>query len=268
MTAPARTGRGRHAAGRAPARSAGPVTAALRLARRRQPRPLALALRAWPAVLALPLARPALAGSSLLGDYASQVLGFDATLCLVATLAVTPLLTVAKVNAAKLRWWYGIWMFALGFAGVALALTVTPGTPGQRVAGSAVNWTGTCLVVLLFPAAAMSNRACQKLMGPEWKRWQRGLVWVVWGLVLGHVLLLRDWAAAAGFLAASVPLVALRNGRVRRSVKAWRSGGYSTGGWWTVLGVCASLFLAGAVVLLTLEVEAVARALALAPVAH
>lgn len=250
---------------RAADRTPGPVTAALRVARWPHPGPLAVALRAWPAFLALGLARPALASSPLLGDYAGQVLGFDATLCLVGTLLVTPLLTVTRCAVAKLRWWYGVWMFVLGLAGLGLALLTAPGTPGERAAGDAASWTGTVLVVLLFPAAAMSNRACQKLLGPEWKRWQRWLVWAVWGLVLGHLLLLRDPVMAAGFVAASAPLIALRNGRVRRSVKAWRAGGYSTGRWWFVLAVCAACFLAGLTVLLAGEAEAVARALVLAP---
>lgn len=267
MTAPVRTGRGRHAAGRrAPARYPGPVTAAFTLARRPHPKPLAVVLRAWPALFALALARPALAGSPLLGDYASMVLGLDATLCLIATILVTPLITVTKVSAAKLRWWYGVWMFVLGFAGLVLALTVTAGTMGERTAGNAVNWTGTLLVVLLFPAAAMSNKACQKLMGPEWKRWQRGLVWTVWAVVAGHLLLLHSWTAAVGLLMATAPLVALRNTWVRKGVKAWRADAYSGGWWWFGMAVSGVVFAAGAVILLTLEVQACAAALSLGQV--
>jgi DMSO/TMAO reductase YedYZ heme-binding membrane subunit len=226
----------------------------------------ALALRAWPALFGLPLIRPALAGSPQLGDYAGQVLGFDATLCLVATLFITPLLSAVKVPAAKLRWWYGIWMFTLGFAGLALALTITAGTPGERAAGSAVNWTGTLIVVLLLPAAAMSNAACQKLMGGEWKRWQRNLVWAVWALVLGHVLLLHDLLTVAGFLLATLPLIALRNHWVRRKVKDWRMSKYEDRRWWRVIGVFSSVFLTGVIVLLTLEVQACAAALTLGKV--
>lgn len=266
VTAPARTGRGRHAASRAPSRSAGPVTAALKLAGSEHPRPLAVALRAWPVSYAMVLARPALAGSPRLGDYAGQVLGLDATLCLVATLAITPVLTAVRLpQLAKLRWYYGVSMFALGFLGLALALTVAPGTLGERAAGTAVNWTGTVLVLLLLPMTATSNAAAQKLMGPEWKRWQRGLVWVVWAFTLGHVLLLHDQATATGLVMASLPLMALRAPRVRRRVKDWRQGGYADGRVWFYMCVLAVVFAAGLVILLTLEGEAVARALTLSP---
>lgn len=254
---------GRHRAAPPP----GPVTVAIRVITPKA-RPLDVALRAWPAVPALALARPALAGSPHLADYGGKVLGFDATLCLIACLTVTPLMAVARVKAAKLRWWYGIWMFALGAAGLALAFTGPGPGPAARAGGNAVNWTGLAIVVLLLPMTLTSNRAAQKLLGPEWKRWQRSLVWVVWAFTGLHLCLLRDWPSSIAFGMASVQLLALRQRRMRQAVKRWRTDGYSTGGMWMATMILAALFVAGVTFMLGEEAVAVARALALRPLAQ
>jgi DMSO/TMAO reductase YedYZ heme-binding membrane subunit len=190
-----------------------------------------------------------------LSDDIAMVLGYDAALCLVACIAVTPLLTIVKTRAAKLRWWYGIWMFIL--SGMLLLGTELLGAdPGMAAAGNAQDWTGTVIVLLLFPMAVTANTAAQKLLGPEWKRWQRWLMWTVYGLTVIHLAALYSWDALAGLLLSTVPLIALRNPRVRSSVKAWRAGRYETGGWWIGIAVLAAVWLTGLTILLTLTVMA------------
>lgn len=258
-----RTGeRGRHRV-QAPARQRhvpGPVTAAQRVIAAKPPPATALALRAWPAVPALALVYPALHGQLL--AHADAVLGLDATLCLVATLLVTPVITAARVPAAKLRFWYGIWVFLLGGAGLAIHLAYPPGSMAWRAAHTSVDWTGTLIIVLLLPLAATSSAAAQKLLGPEWKRWQRNLTWTAWVCVGVHLALMPAWVTLAGYLAASAPGIVLRRPRVRKAVKEWRAGGYSTGGLWAAMGVLVPLTLTGLVILSTEEVAAVVRALA------
>lgn len=239
----------------------GPITAGFRVISKPVSTPMSAALRLWPLLPALFLIAPAMRGTPYLADAAGDVLGLDATLCLIGCLAVTPLLTVVKLRAAKLRWWYGVWMFGLGAALLAITLSVGPGSFEQRAAGNGVNWTGLVTVVLLLPMTAMANMAAQKVMGPEWKRWQRGLVWCVWAIVLIHLLLLRDPTVTAGYLAASLPLVLLRFSRVRRGVKAWRTTRYDSGGWWALIGVCSTVLVIGVCVLLQAEVLACAHAI-------
>lgn len=244
----------------------GPITGALRVIQAPHRKPLKLALRAWPLLPALALLRPIAAGSAHLPSYAGEVLGLDATLCLLACLTVTPMISVARVKAAKLRWWYGIWMFALGFAGLVIELAAGhEGSVGARAAGSAENWTGLVIIVLLLPMVITSNRLAQKLLGPEWKNWQRSLMWTVWIVTGWHLLLLNAWLTFAAFAGASVPLILLRQARYRKAVKDWRAGGYSTAGWWLSLTVQATLFALCITILAAEEVAQVARALALGP---
>jgi DMSO/TMAO reductase YedYZ heme-binding membrane subunit len=221
-----------------------------------------LALRAWPVIPVLCLTWPSLHGVLL--RYADAVLGFDATLCLVATLLITPVITTAKLPIARLRFWYGMWVFVLGSAGLAIHLAYPPGSLAWRAAHDSVNWTGTVIVVLLLPMAATSSAAAQRLLGPEWKRWQRNLIWAVWACVGIHFALMSAWLVLGAYLAASAPCLVLRWPSVRKAVKEWRAGGYSTGGLWAAMAVLVPVTVTGFVLLLTEEVMAVARALALA----
>lgn len=200
----------------------------------------------------------------MLLDYADPVIGFDATLCLVACLLITPVVTVAKAPVVKLRWWYGMWVFWLGAAGLAIHLAYPPGSMGFRAAGNDVDWSGTLIVALLLPLAATSSAAAQRLLGPEWKRWQRNIIWVVWSLVGAHLILMYAWLAAGAFLGATLPGAFLRRSPIRRAIKAWRTEGYSTGFWWGVMGILGPVCAAGIVILVTEEVAYVAQAVTLA----
>lgn len=242
----------------------GPVTTVVKAVTfKPRSRVSALTLRAWPAIPALCLLWPAFHGRVM--SYADTVLGFDAVLALVACLAVTPVITVAKMPIAKLRWWYGNWVFVLGAAGLAVHLAYPPGSIGFRAAGSSVDWSGTLIIALLLPMTATSSVVAQKMLGPEWKRWQRWLVWIVWACVGFHLYLMRAWMPLAAFAAATLPAVLVRQPYVRREIKKWRAGRYSTGGWWAVLAVLVLLAAAGISVLVAEEGRAVVRAVILAP---
>ena len=238
----------------------GPVTAALKAIGNYQRLPVRIALVMWPAIPVLCLIRAGVAGK--LTVYADSVLGFDATLCLVACLAVTPFITVARLKIAKLRQWYGVWVFVLGAAGLAVHLA-SAGSPAQHAAGDAVNWTGTLIVVLLLPMTVTSTVLSQKLLGPEWKRWQRNLMWAVCVIVGAHFLFLHAWPVTVAYGACILPAVLLRTPRARKAIKTWRSGGYSSGGWWTALAVIGPIALAGLAILTAEEVGVIVRAITL-----
>lgn len=216
---------------------------------------------AWPVVAVLSLIPSAIRHQLL--NYADGVLGFDALLCLIACLMVTPIITVARAKITKLRWWYGIWVFGLGAAGLVIHLAFPPGGMQQRVSGNAVEWTGLLIVVLLIPMVLTANMTAQKLLGPEWKRWQRNLIWAVWVVVAIHLLVMHAWVILVAYYACTLPAIAVRNARVRRAIKAWRSGGYSTGGWWFTLALLSTLAVAGLSVLAVEEIRAIVLAFTL-----
>jgi DMSO/TMAO reductase YedYZ heme-binding membrane subunit len=238
------------------------VTAAFKVISAPHSQLIHVLLRVWPIVPVLYLLRSIFAGRLL--NYADIVIGYDAVLCLVACLAITPFITVARLKIAKLRWWYGMWVFFLGAAGLAIHLAYPPGSIAARAGGNAVDWTGLLIVALLLPMAATSSVAAQKLLGQEWKRWQRSLIWLVWASVGIHLALMHSWVALGAYGAATMPAVLLRRPWVRKSVKQWRAGGYSTGGWWLALGIVGSVALVGVMVLIGEEVTAVVRAITLA----
>jgi hypothetical protein len=238
----------------------GPVTSVIKVMSCRPAALPALLLRTWPLLFVLPLLYVGARGQLMV--YADQIIGFDAVLCLVACLAVTPTITLVKTPIAKLRWWYGNWVFFLGAAGLALHVTYPPVNVLCGMAGGAVSWTGTLIIALLLPMTATSSVVAQKLLGPEWKRWQRWLVWCVWGAVAIHLALIHAGLPLAAYLLATLPAVVLRRPEVRKSVKAWRAGGYSTHTWWVGIAVLGCLALGGVTVLLIEEVSAIATAVA------
>jgi DMSO/TMAO reductase YedYZ heme-binding membrane subunit len=178
-------------------------------------------------MLAAPLIPLAVAAVPLIADAPgtqaadSSVLGFAATLSLLACLAVTPLTRVAKVHgAARYRKWYGLQAFELGLAGLVIAVTAGPGT------GHAAQWTGTVIVAVLAPAALISNEASTRTLGPVWKTWQRRSAWTAWGAVAVHLAVLRAWPAEMFYLAASAPLLAARLPAARKGLPRWRRSSY------------------------------------------
>lgn len=242
----------------------GPVTTAFKILRRPYSPAAMTALRYWPVLPVVFLLRPALAHAPQFGAYAGQVLGGDALLCLVACLTITPLMSVARVNVARLRGWYGVWVFTIGVTGLLYALVTTTGPLAGRIAGSAAIWTGLAIVMIALPLTVTSNRQSQQWLGREWKRWQRVLSWAVWAMVFTHLLALHAWQYAAAMAAVTVPLVLLRLPSFRQRVKAWRADGYSDGRMWAAMDTAALLYAAGLTVLIAQEVLAIVRATTLA----
>ncbi len=237
----------------------GPITVVTRAVQRKHPAWLALVLRAWPL---LPAACLPFAPEPGFAELAGRVLGYDATLCLVACLTVTPLVSVAPTGMAPLRRWYGIWVFTLGLAGLIISMTNSEGNPLDRIAGNSVNWSGTLIVAMLGPLTAISTVTAQKLLGPEWKRWMRWLTWAAWWVIALHLLALRSWMTIIPLLMATIPLALVRRPWLRRRVREWRRDGYSSGAMWLGLDACAVLLVSGTAWLIGLEVLACAGAFA------
>ena len=224
-------------------------------------------LRIWPVIPAGFLAYPAIAGSPDLISYASQILGLDAMACILACLAISPLVTMSRLRVTELRTWYGLWTFLLGAAGLVIAVSVnSPGGVMERAAGDSMNWTGLLVVVLLLPLAATSFKAAQKVMGPEWKRWQRGLVWCVWAVIGLHLFVLMAWASLVGYATASLPLIAARDNKIKTALREWRREGYSNGRMWFMVDVLVLVYATGMSLIIWREVVACAAAVTLTPV--
>jgi DMSO/TMAO reductase YedYZ heme-binding membrane subunit len=238
--------------------AAGPVTTAFAAVTVPQTKPTSILLYVWPAAPMLALIIPALRGHLLL--YADATLGYDATLCLIACLLITPVTTVVRLSIMKLRWWYGMLVFYIALAAIGIHLAYPPGSLPTRIAGNLTDWTGVLILALLTPMALTSCKAAQKLLGPEWKKWQRNLMWCVWGIVGVHLCTTHVWLVVAAYIMATIPTFVFRIPKVRKALKTWRAGGYSTGGWWAILMILAVIFTVGVMILLGEEVQTVARA--------
>jgi methionine sulfoxide reductase heme-binding subunit len=204
------------------------------------------------------MVRPLYEQAPKLQVYGGDVLGLAATLALLACLAVTPVSRLVRFkSAAAWRKWFGLAMFAIGAAGLAIAGTGGPrGQWGMRMSGHVQAWTGTVIVVALIPLAATSNTWSQKLLGAYWKTWQRRLVWAVWLVVAVHLLTLAAWRVEAAFFLASGPLLAARVPAVRKDAIRWKNSGYADSARWVLSGVAAGVFGCAAGYLLYLEVVA------------
>jgi DMSO/TMAO reductase YedYZ heme-binding membrane subunit len=247
---------GKHARAPAP----GPITLAFNAVNEAETKPVSIILYAWPLILPLALIPPAIHGHLL--SYADSVLGYDATLCLVACLAITPIITVARLKITRLRWYYGILVFFIGLTGLAIHLAYPPGDMQTRISGNVTEWTGILILALLAPMALTSCVAAQKLLGPEWKKWQRDLMWGVWAVVVIHLLTTHAWLVVIAFGAATISTFILRIPQARKGIKTWRAGKYSTGGWWVILTLVTLLFVIGVMILTGEEGATVARAIA------
>jgi sulfoxide reductase heme-binding subunit YedZ len=228
-------------------------------------RPAGIVARLVPLVPLAVMVRPLYEQAPQLQVYGGQVLGLGATLCLLACLAVTPLTKLVKFRtAARWRKWFGLCVFWLGLAGLAVAALGGPeGQWGMRLSGRVQDWTGTVIVAALLPLAVISNNWSQKMLGTYWKVWQRRLTWVVWIVVAVHVLTLAAWQVEAAFFMASGPLLVARFPAVRKDVGKWKASGYADPARWVLAGVAIGVFACGVAVLLYLEAVAGARAVRL-----
>lgn len=212
-----------------------------------------LAAMAWPLYARAPGLQAA----------AGQVLGLGAVLALLACLAVSPVAAVTGMrNAARWRRHFGLCVFALGGAGLVIAVTgpgaASSGGLAWRAAGDSRALTGTLIVALLIPLALTSSRLAQKTMGGHWKTWQRRLTWAAWGAVTLHLLVLGSRDVTAAWLLASGPLLVTRIPAVRADITRWRRGRYADVHLWILTGMAVTAFAAGYGILAWMEGTAIA----------
>jgi len=151
----------------------------------------------------------------------ADVLGTSSFLLFVMMLTVTPIHVVTGwTGHLPLRRDFGVAMFAVSTFDLVLAATTTGDTFHggllARVGGHTFLVVGTLSVVLLVPLALTANRRAQRWLGGYWKRLHR-LVYVIWALILLHLLLL--FGVSGVFVSAfvlSIPLAVLRIPSVRR----------------------------------------------------
>lgn len=151
----------------------------------------------------------------------ADVLGTSSFILFALMLAVTPLATVTGWRwHVVLRRDFGIAMFAVAATDLVLAAIVTGDTfrggVATRIGGHTFLWIGTLSVALLVPLVLTANRRAQRILGRRWRSVQR-LTYVVWGLVVVHLLLLFGFRSLArDALLLSAPLLALRVPAARR----------------------------------------------------
>jgi hypothetical protein len=142
-------------------------------------------------------------------------------------------------------------MFALiGVSdGTTAAITTDfKGGPLGRLTGHTFLLTGLLVVLIAVPLLATANTPSQRMLGRWWKRLQR-VTYVVWGLIVLHLLLLDGLTPFGGdagdgdpvfhqrfyqIAAVSIPLVVLRLPPVRRRVIEQRTSGRAWVVWLTL----------------------------------
>jgi sulfoxide reductase heme-binding subunit YedZ len=151
----------------------------------------------------------------------ADVLGTSTSLLFVMMLSITPLHVVTGWRwHLILRRDFGIGMALTAITDLTLAATTTGDTFHggflSRLYGHTFLAAGTLATLLLIPLVITANARAQSWLGKHW-RWLHRLTYVVWGLILLHLLLLFGFH---GFfvraLALSIPLAILRVPAVRR----------------------------------------------------
>jgi methionine sulfoxide reductase heme-binding subunit len=159
---------------------------------------------------------------------ANDVLGTAGWILFVLTLSITPVRTITGFKWHEpLRRDFGVAMAAVILLDLVLATMNQNFTGGfvSRTTGHSFLAAGTLAALLLVPLAMTAHRRAQRWLGRWWK-WLHRLVYVVWGTVLLHLLLL--FGLRAFFLDAlvvSLPLAVLRIPPVARWWSASRRAG-------------------------------------------
>jgi DMSO/TMAO reductase YedYZ heme-binding membrane subunit len=119
--------------------------------------------------------------------------GTGSMLLLLATLSITPLVTLTRSHwFVPLRRWFGITM-ALTATTDATVGGLTSSFAGGfigHLTGHTFLLVGLVMVMILAPLALTSNNRAQRALGKYWKPLQR-LTYVVWGLLFLHLALLE-----------------------------------------------------------------------------
>ena len=166
--------------------------------------------------------------------------GTGSMLLLLATLSITPLVTLTRSRwFVPLRRWFGI-MTAVTATTDAIVGGLTSSFAGGfigRLTGHTFLLAGLCMVMIMAPLALTSNNRAQRALGKYWKPLQR-LTYAVWALLFIHLALLEGFGFQNGtngpsshldgdpiahqrlyqLTACSIPLLLLRMPPVRRWV--------------------------------------------------
>ena len=201
----------------------------------------ALILLGSPAVVPLFFCVPALLtlNYNTFSVAVDDVLGTGAELCLFLCLLVSPLMTITGQRwFFPLRRWYGIMMACCGL-GDAVAAGATDQFSGgflARLTEHTFVLVGLVMVMLVIPLLITASNWAQRKLGRYWKTLHR-LVYVIWGLLAVHLLLLfgyqpNDQVGGAGdgdtvfhqrfyqYSACSLLLLTLRLPPVKRWIAA------------------------------------------------
>ena len=185
--------------------------------------------------------------SSTLTGVNADVLGSGSMLLLLATLAVTPAVTLTgQVWFTPLRRWYGIVLGCTATADAIIASITSQFTGGVigRVTGHTFLLAGLVMVLIMLPLLITANNASMRWLGRYWKQLQR-LTYLVWFLLFVHLALLEGFGIQNGrngpsgdvdhtpllhqrlyqLSAVSLILIILRIPPVRRWVVAQRKAG-------------------------------------------
>jgi methionine sulfoxide reductase heme-binding subunit len=163
---------------------------------------VALILLGAPAVLPLFFMLPALLSlnSSTFSVSVDDTLGTGAEICLFLCLLISPLVTLTGQRwFFPLRRWFGIMMAFTGI-GDAAAASITDNFAGGvigRLTGHIFELMGTFMVMLLIPLLITGNPWAQKKLGRYWKTLHK-LIYVVWGLLALHLMLLEGLGSQSG----------------------------------------------------------------------
>jgi hypothetical protein len=160
---------------------------------------------------------------------------------------------------APLRRWYGIMFALIGISdGTTAAITTDfAGGPVGRLAGHTFLLSGLLIVLIATPILATANTPSQRILGRWWKRLQK-VTYLVWGLIVLHLLLLDGFVPFGGSagdgtpvfhqrfyqaVAISIPLIALRLPPVRRWVIEQRTSGRTRLMWLSISPLLVLYFL-------------------------
>jgi len=160
---------------------------------------------------------------------------------------------------APLRRWYGIMFALIGISdGTTAAITTSfAGGPVGRLAGHSFLLSGLLIVLIALPILATANTPSQRILGRWWKRLQK-VTYVLWGLVIVHLLLLDGLTPFQNngtdgdpvfhqrfyqAVAISIPLFVLRLPPVRRWVIEQRTNGRAWLPWLALSPLIAFYFL-------------------------
>jgi DMSO/TMAO reductase YedYZ heme-binding membrane subunit len=190
----------------------------------------------------------------------ADVLGTGGEFCFFIALTITPAITMTGAQwIAPLRRWYGIMFALIGISdGTTAAITTDfAGGPLGRLAGHTFLLTGFLIVLIALPILATANTPMQRRLGRWWKRLQK-MTYVLWGLVLLHLLLLDGLAPFQNngvdgdpvfhqrfyqAMAVSAPLFVLRLPPVRRWVIEQRTSGRAWLAWLVMSPLWAFYFI-------------------------